>query len=213
MGDDLFIGGGKRFGEIIGNTDIKDRFKFLTNPQSGENPFSVGGRAVGKDHFPLRQIGKDSRQPGIGHQPGGDIDIVDIIEVGFRVNIEMTDQPLQGDTIFLPVITAQRIDITGSNADDLLHKTVDAAVDEGEEIALRGVQGIVEIEEDELRCRHHFTAPRAERIKSILTAYSCGDNNFSACPSLQIGRGHRGSSLKRGTMCQCMCGTMLPRSS
>ena len=31
--------------------------------------------------------------------------------------------------------------------------------------------------------------------------------------SLQIGRGQRESSRKRGTRCQCMCGTMLPSNS
>ncbi len=108
----------------------------------------MSGGAVGKNDFPLRQGGEDGGKGGISHQPGRDVDIVDIMEISFGINVEVADQPLQGDAILLPIVTAQGIDITDGDPDDLFHETVNTDIDQGEEIPFRGVEGVVEIEEE-----------------------------------------------------------------
>ena len=50
-------------------------------------------------------------------------------------------------------------------------------------------------------------------ISPIRSAYWSGVSVAGSWGSLQMGRGQRGSVLKRGTRCQCMWGTMLPSSS
>jgi hypothetical protein len=104
-------------------------------------------RAVGEDGLALRQGGKGLAQVMIGVKPGGDIDVVDIKQVVLGVDSMMADQSLQGDPVQAPVFAPQGIDLRRRYADNLGHVAVDAHIDQAENLFVSRIQGVVEIED------------------------------------------------------------------
>lgn len=198
-----------RLGLIVRHPDIKNIVEHPLKSQSCDHPLCMAPRTVGKNVTRHGQLLDGVSQRQIRAESPGDIDIMDIVEIIFRINLVMTDQPLQGGTIILPIAPTQTINFGSINPDDLLHVVINAHVNQREQITLRRIQRVVEVKQNGI----HNQFSRAARISRIRSRQASAERFFSSWASLQIGRGQSGSDSNRGIRCQCMCGTMFPSNS
>ncbi len=103
------------FWAVVGMFDAKDRIKTPAEPTGLQDPFGVGGCAVGLDDPLSGQRLDPVRKQGIGLQLV-EIDVMDIHKERVRVDVVIGHQPGKRGAVIAPVVFTQLVGLVFINA-------------------------------------------------------------------------------------------------
>ncbi len=147
--DQRFIAGGVGFRHVAAIGDIEDAGEMPGDPEMAEDVLGVADRAVGEDEFPPRQRAEGGVERRV-LRDDREIDAVDVVEEGRRVDAVHVHQPAQCRAVLAEPGLLQPLRLVEIDPQQLGDELAHAAMDLIEEVARGRVERVVEIEDPAL---------------------------------------------------------------
>ena len=146
----MVVAAGGGLGDIIGVADVEYALEALEDAELAGHPLGVRARAVGEDELAARQPIDRRCQLGVllDHRQ---IEVVHVVEEGFRIHAVHLHQAGQRGAELAIVGLLQVAGVDERHAEEAGDELAHLLVDLGEQVALGGIERVVEIEDPHAR--------------------------------------------------------------